>query len=49
LAEANKQANSFIEECKITAQNERAKIMAQAKIDLEQEINRAKYELQQQT
>ena len=47
LDQANQQANGFIEEGKISAQTERAKILAQAKLNLEQEVNKTKDELQQ--
>jgi len=47
LDQANQQANGFIEEGKISAQTERTKILAQAKLNLEQEVNKTKDELQQ--
>jgi F-type H+-transporting ATPase subunit b len=49
LDQANRQANNLIEESKIKAQEECAKILAKAKLDIEQEINNTKKELQQQT
>ncbi len=39
----------MIEEGKVKAQDECAKILAKAKLDIEQEINKTKKELQQQT
>ena len=47
LDQANQQATAFIEEGKASAQTERAKILAQAKLNIEQEINKTKDELQQ--
>jgi len=46
---ANHKANNLIEEGKVKAQDECAKILAKAKLDIEQEINKTKKELQQQT
>lgn len=48
LDRANKQANDLIEEGRVKAQNECAIILAKAKLDIEQEINKTKKELQQQ-
>lgn len=49
LDKAEQQAEAFIEQSKVTAQTERAKILAQAKLELEREVNKTKGELQQQT
>lgn len=49
LNQANQQAGDVIEKTKAAAEGERVKILAQAKIDIEQEVNSAKYVLQQQT
>lgn len=49
IDQANLQANNFIEASKTTAQVDRNKMLAQTKIDLEQEVNRAKYLLRQQS
>ena len=49
LSQANQQANELIAKGKASAEIERSKMLAQAKIDLEQEINSAEYTLQQQT
>ncbi|CAL7963365.1 ATP synthase subunit b 1 [Gammaproteobacteria bacterium] len=49
LDQANQQANNLIEEGRIKAQSEYAKILAKSKLDIEQEINKTKQELQQQT
>jgi F-type H+-transporting ATPase subunit b len=49
LDQAHQQATNLIEEGRINAQNEYAKILTKAKLDLEQEINKTKRELQQQT
>ncbi|MBU0744965.1 MAG: F0F1 ATP synthase subunit B [Gammaproteobacteria bacterium] len=46
---ANQQANNFLEEVKVSAQLERSKMLVQAKLDLEQEVHKAKEELQKQT
>ena len=49
LDQANRQANNLIEEGRNKAQSECAKILAKSKLDIEQEINKTKQELQQQT
>jgi F-type H+-transporting ATPase subunit b len=49
LDQASKQANGLIEEGKIKTEGECAKILAQAKRDIEQEINKTKKALQKQT
>lgn len=49
LDHANQQANNLIEEGKIKTQEECAKILAKAKLDVEQEINKTRKELQKQT
>jgi len=49
LEQANKKANDLLEICKANAQIERNKVLSLAKLDLEQEVNRVKEELQQQT
>lgn len=49
LDRAHQQAEVFIEESRILVQAERAKMLVQAKLDLEREVNRIKRELQQQT
>jgi len=49
LDQANQQANNLIEESRIKAQSECAKILAKSKLDIEQEINKTQQELQQQT
>jgi len=49
LDQANQQANQLIEEGKVKAQEECTKILAKARLDVEQEINNTKHELQQQT
>jgi F-type H+-transporting ATPase subunit b len=49
LDQANQQANNLIEEGRSKAQSEYAKILAKSKLDIEQEINKTKRELQQQT
>lgn len=49
LQEANQQASDFIVKGKAEAEDERVKILAQAKTDVEQEMNRIKYTLQQET
>lgn len=46
LDQANQQATTCIEDGKATAQAERSKILAQAKLNIEQETNKAKKELQ---
>lgn len=46
LGEANSKAISHIEEGKNIAQEERAKILAQAKLNIEQELNRTRHELE---
>lgn len=49
LDKANQQANNLIEASKSKAQDECAKIFTQAKLDMEQEIDKTKKELRQQT
>ncbi|MDR1057092.1 MAG: F0F1 ATP synthase subunit B [Coxiellaceae bacterium] len=49
LEQANQQASDFLMTCKTNAQIERDKILAQAKLDLEQEMNEAETSLQQRT
>jgi F-type H+-transporting ATPase subunit b len=49
LNQASAQANDCFEKKKAEAEEERIKLLAQAKIDIEQEVNSAKYILQQQT
>ena len=49
LNQAGRQANDILEKTKAAATEARAQILAQAKIDIEQEISSAKYILQQQT
>ncbi|MEI8055306.1 MAG: F0F1 ATP synthase subunit B [bacterium] len=49
LDQASQQANNLVEEGRIKAQSECAKILAKSKLDIQQEINKTKQELQQQT
>lgn len=49
LANANQQANQIIDASKITAQAESDKIIAKARLDIEQEQRKAQQELQQHT
>lgn len=49
LDQAAQQANNLIEESKSKAQDEYTKILAKARLDIEQEINKTKHELQEQT
>jgi F-type H+-transporting ATPase subunit b len=49
LDHANQQANNLIEEGKTKTQDECAKILSQAKLEIEQEISNSKKELQKQT
>jgi F-type H+-transporting ATPase subunit b len=49
LNQASVQAGDYLEKKKAEADEERIKLLAQAKIDIEQEMNSAKYILQQQT
>lgn len=49
LDRSRKQAETFIEESKVMARAERDKMLGQAKMDLEREVNRVKSEMQQQT
>lgn len=49
FANANEQANQIIEASKIKAQEESDKILVKAKLDIEQEQNKAKQELHKQT
>ena len=49
FASANEQATQIIEASKIKAREESSKILAKAKLDLEQEQNKAKQELHKQT
>ncbi len=48
LSQAGEQASELAEKVRATAEEERVKILAQAKIDIEQEVNKAKDILQQQ-
>ena len=48
FANANEQANQIIEASKTTAQEESDKILAKARLDIEQEQNKAKQELHKQ-
>lgn len=49
IDQAKQQGNSFIQDSKVNAQKERDKILAQAKLDIEHESNKVKYNLQQQS